>query len=388
MKLSDIIRSELRALFGSKSPAAVLLFGIPILYSIFFGCAYSSNVVKYVPTVIYDQDQTAASRTLIQAYIDSEKYEVVAQVTTQEELEQLLRENKALVAVSIPPKFAQNIKLGMASEILIQTNSTNVMFANAAISSSQEIIQTFSAATGQKLLEALNQMPAQALHTAAPVKLGIRILNNPTIAYTNFMLPGLVANGLQIAILLVAGTLIVKEYGNLSRWQGTSSTTIVIGKLLPCWLCAIGSFLAYLAVIILFFNISYRGGVFCDLFFLGAAFTFLVVSISLFFSAIVRNEVEALQMPLLYIMPGLLYSGLSWPAWAMGDFARVFSAFMPLTYMADSLRDLLLAGYSPALLQNILIMFAGGSVLNLITMLVFNHRRKKLRFKTVKEAAL
>lgn len=388
MKFIEIIRSELRVLFCFKSPTAVLLFGIPILYSILFGCAYSSNVIKYVPTVIYDQDQTAASRTLIQAYIDSEKYEVVAQVTTQEAMEQLLHENKALVAVSIPPMFAQNIKLGMTSKILIEANSTNVMFANAAISSSQEIIQTFSTATGQKLLEALNQMPAPALRTVAPVKLGIRILNNPTTSYTNFMLPGLVANGLQIAILLVAGTLIVKEYCNLSRWQGTSSIAIIIGKLLPCWLCAIGSFLAYLAIIILFFNVSYRGGIFFDIFFLGAAFTFLVINLSFFFSAVTGNEVNALQIPLLYIMPGLLYSGLSWPSLAMGDFAQVFSALMPLTYMADTLRDLLLAGYSPALLKNILTMFAGGIVLNLITILAFSYRRKKLLFKNVKEVSL
>lgn len=385
MKFSEIIRSELRALFGPKAPTAVLLFGIPLLYSILFGCAYSRNVVKYVPTVIYDQDQTAASRALTQAYTDSERYQVVAQVTTQEEMEQFLHENKALIAVFIPPKFAQNIKLGMTSGILIETNSTNVMFANAAISSSQEILQTFSATTGQKLLEALNQMPAPALQTAAPVKLGIRILNNPTTSYTNFMLPGLVANGLQIAILLVAGTLIAKEYGNLSRWQGTSSIAIVIGKLLPCWLCAIGSFLAYLATIILFFNVSYRGGAFFEILFLGTAFTFLVINLSFFFSAITGNEVNALQVPLLYIMPGLLYSGLSWPSLAMSDFARLFSALMPLTYMADTLRDLLLAGYSPTLLKNILSMFASGIGLNLTTILVFTYRRKKFQNKVHRE---
>lgn len=387
MRFKEIIRLELRALFCPKSPTVLLLFGIPILYSFLFGCAYSGNVVKYVPTVIYDQDQTAASRALTQAYIDSERYEVVAQVTTQEEMEQLLHESKALVAVSIPPKFAQNIKLGITSEILIETNSTNNMFANAVISSSQEIIQTFSAATGQKLLEALNQMPAPALRTAAPVKLGIRIINNPTTSYTNFMLAGLVANGLQIAILLVAGTLIAKEYGHLSRWQGTSSIAIVSGKLLPCWVCAIGAFISYLVIINLFFGVPFRGNV-VSVLLLGSAFTFLVINLSFFFSAITSNEVNALQVPLLYIMPGLLYSGLSWPPLAMSGFAQAFSALMPLTYMADTLRDLLLAGYSPTLLKNVLIMFAGGSGLNLITIFIFTKRRKKLKFQTTKEVLI
>lgn len=381
------MRLELQALFRRTSPTVLLLFGIPILYSLLFGCAYSNNVIKYVPTVIYDQDQTATSRALIQAYVDSERYQVTAQVTTQEAMEQSLRENEALVAIAIPPKFAQNIKLGLASEILITTNSTNNMFANTVISSSQEIIQTFSAATGQKLLEAINQLPAQALRSAVPVKMAVRIINNPTTSYSNFMLAGLVANGLQIAILLVAGTLIVKEYSQLARWQGTASAAIIIGKLLPCWLCATGAFIAYLGVITVFFDIPFRGNP-LSILLLGSAFTFLVINLSFFFSAITSNEVNALQVPLLYIMPGLLFSGLSWPHFAMNDFSQVFSALMPLTYLADTLRDLLLAGYSPTLLKNLLIMLMSGSGLCLITIFIFSQRRKKLQNQPAKEVLI
>jgi ABC-2 type transport system permease protein len=387
MKLKKIILLEIQTLFRRKSPTILLLFGIPILYSFLFGCAYSSNVIKNVPTVIYDQDQTATSRALIQAYSDSERYQVIAQVTTQEAMEHSLRENEALVAISIPPKFAQNIKLNMASEILVETNSTNNMFANAVISSSQEIIQTFSAAIGQKLLELINQMPAPALRSAVPVKLGVRIINNPTTSYTNFMLAGLVANGLQIAIFLVAGTLIAKEYRQLSRWQGTSSVSIVIGKLLSCWLCTMGAFMTYLAIIILFFDVPFRGNP-ASILLLGSAFTFLVINLSFFFSAISRNEVSALQVPLLYIMPGLLFSGLSWPRLAMNDFSQIFSSLMPLTYMADTLRDLLLAGYSPTLLKNIFFMFTSGIALGLLTIFVFSHRRKNFQHQTTKEVSV
>lgn len=259
------------------------------------------------------------------------------------------------------------------------------MYANTAISSSQEIIQTFSAATAQKLLEASNQMPASALRTAVPVKMGVRIINNPTTAYTNFMLAGLATNGLQIAILLVAGTLLVKEYNRLSFWQNTSSSSIVIGKLLSCWLCAVGSFIAYIGAITFFFDVPFRGNPFF-VFLLGTAFTFLVTNLSLFFSAVTRNEVNALQIPLLYIMPGLLFSGLSWPYFAMNSFSQIFALFMPLTYMAETLRDLLLAGYSPDLSKNIFIMFISGIGLCILTIFIFARRRKKLQSPLSKEA--
>lgn len=384
MNLRNIMQEELKTLFQRKSPVGLLLVAIPLLYSLIFGFAYSRNVIKYVPAVIYDQDQTAISRSLAQAYIDSERYQIVAQVTTQEEMEELLRENKALVAIAIPPKFAQNIKLGMASEILLVTNATNNMFANSVISSSQEIIQTFSAASSQKLLEGLNQMPAPALHAAAPVKMGVRIINNPTTSYTNFMLAGLMANGLQIAILLVAGTLIAKEYRRLSRWEGTSATAIVLGKLLPCWAFSIMAFLICLGVVTVCFGVPFRANLF-SIIGLGSAFTFLVINLSFFFSAITRDEVSALQVPLLYIMPGLLFSGLSWPQLAMNQFSQTVSSLMPLTYMADTLRDLLLAGYSPVLLKNLLIMLASGSGLYLLTTFTFSQRRRKIQNQTSKE---
>lgn len=251
------------------------------------------------------------------------------------------------------------------------------MFSNAVITSSQEIIQTFSAAISQKLIESINQMPTQAMHAALPVKLGVRILNNPTTSYSNFMLTGLVINGLQIAILLVAGTLIVKEYDQLSKWGNTPSISILIGKFLPCWFCSILSFIVSIYVSTSFFKVPFRGSI-IDLLIVGSAFTFLVINISFFFSAIAKNAVLALQTPLLYIMPGLLFSGLSWPQIAMNDFSRIFSSIMPLTYMADILRDLLLGGYSPYFLKYLFIMFMSGSVLFFITFIIFYWRRKNV----------
>lgn len=384
MRLMEVVAADIRAPWRRKPGALLLLFALPLLYGVLFGLAYSSNVVKYVPTVVYDEDHTATSRALIQAYSDSERYEIVAEVTSQEAMEQKLRDNEVLVAIAIPPDFSRDIKLGLASQVLVSTNSTNNMFANAVITSSQEIIQTFSVATGQKLLEASNQMPAQALRTAAPIKIGTRIIHNPTTSYTNFMLPGLVANGLQIAILLVAGTVLAAEYRRLAVWQGTSSTVLVTGKMLACWLYAATAFVLALAVIAALFAVPLKSDIF-PLIVLGGAFTFLLVNLCLFVSAACGDEIYALQIPLLYIMPGLLFSGLSWPHFAMNDAARIFSALMPLTYMADTLRDLLLSGHSPDLGKNIAIMLTSGGVFFGLSILAFSCRRKRLLRRAAKE---
>jgi len=62
------------------------------------------------------------------------------------------------------------------------------------------------------------------------------------------------------------------------------------------------------------------------------------------------------QAPMLYIMPGLLYSGLSWPPFDMSSFAAAFGALLPMTYAGDALRDIMLSGYAPDLTRNVGIM--------------------------------
>ena len=377
MKLREIALIEAGQLFGGLWRSGWLLFLLPLLYLLFFGNAYSSNIVKDIPLLIYDQDQTAVSRSLVQAFADSERCRIVAQVVTQADMDQAMAENKALLALAIPPQFEQSIKQGRGATVLLQANSANNMFANAGIGAATEIVQSFSAGTAKKLWQGKNQVPAAALNMAAPVKLGIRVLNNPTTSYTNFMLLGLVLNGLQIAILLTAGPLLTREYAKPEMRGDTSASELVLRKMLVCWPAAVLSFFLCLGAGIVFFDMTFSGALWPLLLLVGA-FSFLLLAISFFFSAIVSDEVAALQVPLLYIMPGLLFSGLSWPSFAMDSVAKTIAAFMPLTYTADAVRDLVLLGYSPQLPENLLVLCSWGIGLTIISIKIFSRRLLKL----------
>ena len=52
------------------------------------------------------------------------------------------------------------------------------------------------------LIEAIGQMPNGALNKTVPIQFGVRILNNPTFAYSHFILAGIGAYGLQLGIML------------------------------------------------------------------------------------------------------------------------------------------------------------------------------------------
>ena len=82
------------------------------------------------------------------------------------------------------------------------------------------------------------------------------------------------------------------------------------------------------------------------------------------------------QAPMVYIMPGLLYSGLSWPNFDMSSIASVLGMLMPMTYGGDTLRDILLNGTAPTLYTNCKIMLLGGIGCQLVAAGLFYLRRR------------
>ena len=374
MKLREILRDEWRDLTAGRFPLIAVIFAVPLAFSIIFGFIYAQNTVRHIPMVIYDQDQTSLSRTLIQMYVDSERYEVKYYVASQEAFEQRISSDEALVGLAIPADFSKNVKKGNGAESMLMVNSTNNMFGNAALSSAQEINRGFSVAVAQKLMEGLNQLPSAAMNAAYPVHLGVRILNNPTTGYKQFMLAGLMLNGLQIAIMLVVPPMLIGECIRRRFGKETSSAMLVLGKAVFPWLAAILSYLVSMIVVVYGFDVPMRGSWF-DALVVGAAFTFFVVGAMLLFSACSPNEVMSLQAPMLYIMPGLLYSGLSWPLFDMNTLAGFLAFLLPITYAGDTMRDILLAGYAPALWENAAKMIAGGLIMGLLALGIFSFRR-------------
>ncbi len=245
---------------------------------------------------------------------------------------------------------------------------------NAALSAAQEINRSFSVAVGQKLMEGLNQLPKAAMNEAYPIRLGVRILNNPANGYTPFMLSGLMLNGFQIGLMLAAAPVLITECLRRRYGKEYASWLIMVGKMVPYWFAGMASYLVSLLVVIYGFDVPMRGS-WLDAMALGGAYAFFVLGALMLFSACSPTRVMSLQAPMLYIMPGLLYSGLSWPSFDMNQIAGTLSLVLPITYAGDNLRDILLAGYAPALGQDCGYMLLGGCIATALGGILFSLRR-------------
>ena len=209
------------------------------------------------------------------------------------------------------------------------------------------------------------------MSAAYPVRLGVRILGNPTNGYSSFMLSGLMLNGLQIGLMLTITPLLVRER---RRYSNTDPAWLSLAvRPIPHWLFAMAGYLISLIAVICIFAVPMQGR-WWEAVLLGGTFCFFVCGVLLLFSSLAKNDVFAIQMPMLYIMPGLLYSGLSWPEFDMNQYAEVFGALLPMTYSADVLRDILLMGDAPQLCRSNLVMMLSGGLCSILAWAIFMGR--------------
>ncbi len=354
---------EFSYLFFENKYGCVLLYA-PILYAIFFGLMFSNQTLKNVPIVIYDQDQSAASRNLIQSFFDSERFDVIAIVSNEEDMINHLADDNASAALEIPIDFAKKIKAKKKSSVLLEINAVNIMYPNTVQLYASEIISTYNS----KILE-----PG----TYLPINFSTRILYNPTSSYSSFILPGLVTNSIQISLLLSACLAFVREFDSKTLWTSYSLLTIITGKLILYWFLSILAGSIGSVICINFFNIAMRGN-FMDILLIYSAFSFVICNFAFFISALAVNHRQPISpLVLLYIMPSFIYSGYTWPDIAKPMFVYIYSRFLPMTYTADTVRDIMLIGFSNDLYKNSIILYLSGIVLMIATVFVCRRRNNK-----------
>ncbi|MGM9568723.1 MAG: ABC transporter permease, partial [Phascolarctobacterium sp.] len=209
----EFYQSLNRELCGNRrvnKTAVILLVLMPVFYTVLFGATYSANVLNNIPLAVCDMQQSKISRMLIKYYDTSDRFCMVEQVNSMEELESSLSEGRAKVGIYIPPDLDSKIKRGVPTEIGMLIDSTNVVYGSAAMIAAKEININLLVGGGQKIVERLGYYADEAMRVVYPAVIRVRIMKNPTNSYTNFMLLGLIGNGVQIALYLYGAAAFAK----------------------------------------------------------------------------------------------------------------------------------------------------------------------------------
>jgi ABC-2 type transport system permease protein len=341
------------------------LFGIvivaPIIQLTLLGYAATTDV-KEVPIVVADGDRSADSRDLIARFEASPNFHVVHLVTTNAEIDRDLQQDRAWMALAIPPRYGARLRSGepVALQVVADgsnSNSTTVAlgYTNALIGEyAQELLAgRLTSAAGPPSPSASAGQPRTA-QVAAIIDLRVRVWFNPDLESRFFMIPGVLALLLLLVTANLAAMAIVreKELGTLEQLNVTPLRRweLIAGKLLPYGLIGLIDVLLVTAVAVFWFEVPLRGS-FVLLLTMSLLYVICTLALGLLISTMSDTQQQAMMTATFFFLTPMIYlSGFIFPIENMPQVIQYATYIIPLRYFLVIVRGIFLKGIGLSLL--------------------------------------
>jgi ABC-2 type transport system permease protein len=333
--LYNVFKREILRLAAQKS-ARNLFIIIPIVVFFLLGSIYYKGVLREVPVAVYDNDNSTLSRTYIRFLESSSSLSVTHYLASEDALENAFIENDVQGIFYIPKDFHKDILKNSPVQVKIYTNSTNIVFGNLLYRAAAQVTQTLSGAIVAKRIAPLGIDPSKILGTVLPINVNTRVLGNAQYNYVYYLLPGLTTALLQMLIFLAAARAFNNEwkektYPQLYAASNGNILTIILGKYFAYLVYGLGLCGLIFAIVFPIFGIPIYGNIGH---LLALLLLFLSVNILLGFgiSLLIKNEVIALDVAIFYNSPAFIFSGFTFPIWAMPWLNSMYAQLNPYTH--------------------------------------------------------
>lgn len=339
-RILTITKKELIQIKRDK-PSLVISFLMPIFMLLIFGFAVNTDV-NHVDFAVFDGSGTAESREIIADFSNSYYFRQYGSVHSEVELEEFIKSGTIKIGLIIPKEFTKQIKRGENTKIQVLIDGSDPTIARTAASYAQAITNHFSYQIQIRTLEKSGQTSLPGGVQASPT-----VLYNPTLESAQFNVPGVVGLILQnITIILTALAMVrEKELGTMEQLVMTPVTSLelIIGKLIPYTLIGIYDFAIVMVLSKLFFGVTVSGNV-GELIVLGLVFLIGALAMGMLISTIAKNQAQAFQGTLAFLLPSVLLSGFMFPRESMPLFIQWLSALFPITHFLVILRGIIIKG--------------------------------------------
>lgn len=316
-----------------------LAFLLPVLMLLLFGYAITWDV-RDLELVVLDQDVTAPSRELVEAFQASGYFHLADRLSSPSQVDGAVGRGDAASVLVIPPGFARDLAAGRGAAVQLLLDGADANSAIIAYAYAEAIVAGWSRA-----------VVADGRATVAPIQPEIRIWYNPTVESRNMIVPGLIGVIMMTIAAMLTGLTIAREWerGTMEQLAATPATRweIILGKLLPYVLIGLVGVAVTAVAGVVVFGVPFQGSV---LLFLGQTILFLVGALGLgvFISAAARSQFLATQMAMLAtLLPAMLLSGFLFEIRSMPALLQGVTYLVPARYYITATRGVMLKGVGP-----------------------------------------
>jgi ABC-2 type transport system permease protein len=374
-----IIVKELLQLRQDRKMMPVI-FVAPVIQIVIFGFAVNTDV-QHVPMVLVDQDRSAASRALVDRFVQSGYFDLAAVEADLDGVDSWLVSGRAQVALVIAPRYGDGTAPGRHVRVQLIADGSDASSATVALGYGAAIVAREAGARQAETLRALVQGvdPGGAAAGPGRTELVPRVFYNPDLRSRWFYVPAVLALILMIMTMLLSAMAIVreKEIGTMEQLIVTpiAPWQLIVGKLLPFAGIGLVQVFIVTAVTVFGFGVPLRGS-FLLLLVLTQLFVLNTLGLGLLVSTVVRTQQQAMMLAAFLVMLPMLYlSGLIFPIENMPPAVQYVTYAIPLRYYAVIIRGIFLRGSGlDVLWKEALILLVMGTSLLALAALRFRKR--------------
>src|ERR1700684_4068964 len=338
---------------------------IPVMQLMLFGYAINTTP-RNLPTAVLLQEDSDLSRSILKALENTAYFHFTREVHDVAEFDNLLLSGQVLFGVEIPRGFERSVRRGDHPALLVAADATDPVAAGSALSALGVVVQT-------ALVHDLFAGDPPSL----PFEIRAHARYNPAASSRLNIVPGLIGTILTMTMLIFTALSVTREIerGTMERLLAMPITPIeiMLGKIVPYIMVGFVQASLIIGIGIALFGVPLVG----NLALLAALSTLFIttnLSIGYTFSTLAQNQLQAMQMSMMFFLPNILLSGFMFPFAGMPKWAQWIGETLPLTHYLRIVRAIMLKGSTLADLQFDTLAL-GGLMLIAMTVAVRRFRR-------------
>jgi ABC-2 type transport system permease protein len=312
-----------------------MIIMVPLIQLMLFGYAINTNP-RHLPTAVLMQESSDVGRSILRALENTQYFKVTRIVRTEAEFDRLLASGQVLFAIEVPANFERDLRRGDRPAILVASDATDPVASGSALAALNGVLQT--------ALRYDHGIPETVL---PPFEFRTHARYNPAAETSLNIVPGLVGTILTMTMLIFTALSVTREIerGTMESLLSMPITPveIMLGKIVPYIMVGFIQAGLILGIGILLFGVPLLG----SLTLLAALSTLFItanLSIGYTFSTLAQNQLQAMQMSIMFFLPNILLSGFMFPFAGMPVWAQWIGEALPLTHYLRIVRSIMLKG--------------------------------------------
>jgi ABC-2 type transport system permease protein len=315
----------------------MMMVSVPVMQLFLFGFAINTTP-RHLPTAVLMQEQSDVGRSILAALANTAFFDINRMAGSEGEVDALLRSGRVLFAVEIPAGFERALRRGDRPALLVIADASDPVAASSALAALEGVVASALSK---------DRMTSDGSNPPALFEIRQHRRYNPAGSSQLNIVPGLLGTILTMMLLILTALSVTREVERGTMESLLSMPIrpleIMLGKIAPYVLVGFVQATLIVSAGIFVFGVPVLGNL---MLLAGLSVLFITTNLSVgyTFSTLAGNQLQAIQMVMMYFLPNILLSGFLFPFAGMPAWAQWVGEALPLTHYIRIVRGVMLKG--------------------------------------------